>query len=163
LNLGTRFLLRGVVCHVPKFSFLNVNHFSKRNPNFIKEFIHLNLKWFYFIFIFYLNEFNERLTAIDYLREHAIKKDILDIKIMNRPVTWDNQREDNAYGCRLKPSREIHSPPLPSPSRMDRLITATSNLNVNYKRKGEDEESLALRWGMRWLYELLCLPPSPWL
>jgi hypothetical protein len=32
------------VCHIPKFSFQNVNHFPTRNLKFIKEFIYFNLK-----------------------------------------------------------------------------------------------------------------------
>jgi hypothetical protein len=34
--------LRG--CHIPKFSFRNVNHFPTRNLKFSKEFIYFNLK-----------------------------------------------------------------------------------------------------------------------
>jgi hypothetical protein len=47
LNLKTRFLLRGVVCHIPKFPFRNVNRFPKEIQNFLKDFIYFHLKWFY--------------------------------------------------------------------------------------------------------------------
>jgi hypothetical protein len=49
LNLGARFLLRGVVCHILKFLFQNVNHFSSINLNFQKDFIWFKLKWLYLI------------------------------------------------------------------------------------------------------------------
>jgi hypothetical protein len=53
-NLGARLLLRGVVCHIPKFPFLNVNHFPKKS-NFYKGFHYLNPN----DFIMYFNEFKE--------------------------------------------------------------------------------------------------------
>jgi hypothetical protein len=38
LNLGARFFLKGVVCHIPKFPFHKVNRFPKGNSKFSKGF-----------------------------------------------------------------------------------------------------------------------------
>jgi hypothetical protein len=47
LNLGVKFLLRGVICHIKKFPFWNVNRFPKEIQNFPKDFIYFHLTLFH--------------------------------------------------------------------------------------------------------------------